>query len=111
MMSVFANILVLVELSSGHWIAPIDTFRILGHLELAFHVLWELSVYLVLDFQDSAEINVWNMFLLYAFFYLKSLFLQFKVLFLMEMAGPPITQMSFVLVIVSLFLPIVKILS
>ena len=45
-----ANILVLVVLSSGHRVAPIDAFRILVYLEMAGYVLWKLPVYLVLDF-------------------------------------------------------------
>ena len=91
MMSMFANILVLVVLSSGHRIAPIDTFRILVNLELTFHVLWKLSVYFVLDFKDPSQVDERNMLFLDTFFYLKCLFLEFKVLFLMEMARPSIT--------------------
>ena len=91
MMSMFANILVLVVLSSGLWIAPIDTFCILVHLELALHVLWKLSVNFVLDLQDSSQVNIRNMLFLDAFFYLKCLFLEFKVLFLMEMSRPSVT--------------------
>ena len=91
MMSMFANILVLVVLSSGHRIAPIDTFRILVHLELTFHVLWKLSIYFLLDLKDPSQVNQRYMLFLHAFFYFECLFLEFKVLFLMEMAGPSIT--------------------